>query len=57
MVTADDTLVGGEDDDTLDGGAGRDLASFLDATAGVTVDLTSAPPLVAGRTRSPGSRT
>ena len=44
-----DTLDGGDGDDVLDGGAGADIltggdgfdtASYLDATAGVTIDLT-----------------
>ena len=35
-----DTLVGGAGNDSLDGGAaGSDTASYIDATAGVTVSL------------------
>ncbi|HYC96394.1 MAG TPA: hypothetical protein VEB62_00415, partial [Brevundimonas sp.] len=35
----DDALNGGEGDDRLDGGVGRDVVSYVDARAGVTVDL------------------
>ncbi|MFB9224975.1 hypothetical protein [Paracoccus cavernae] len=34
-----DTLMGGQGNDTLDGGQGVDLASYADATSGVTVNL------------------
>jgi large repetitive protein len=37
--SGDDLLVGGAGDDTLAGGTGSDTALFVDATAGVTVDL------------------
>ena len=37
----DDTLQGGQGNDTLAGGAGRDQADFSQATAGVTVNLTT----------------
>ena len=37
----DDTLFGGEGNDWLIGGAGVDRASYADATAGVTVDLSN----------------
>ncbi len=36
-----DTLTGGAGDDRIDGGAGSDRASYADATAGVTIDLTA----------------
>ncbi|WP_192875118.1 enhanced entry virulence factor RtxA [Legionella pneumophila] len=35
----DDILAGGAGNDTLDGGAGNDTATYIDATAGVTVSL------------------
>ncbi|MBC6981698.1 calcium-binding protein [Caulobacter sp. 17J80-11] len=38
----DDLLTGGEGGDLLDGGAGTDTASYLEAAAGVTVNLTKA---------------
>ena len=38
----DDTLMGGAGADRLDGGTGRDLASYVDAGAGVRADLVSA---------------
>ena len=34
-----DTLDGGDGDDIMDGGSGNDTASYISATAGVTVDL------------------
>ncbi len=39
-LEGDDTLTGGAGDDLLRGGAGRDTASYVDAPAGVQVDLT-----------------
>ena len=36
-----DVLLGGDGADVLDGGNGMDTASYADATAGVTVDLTA----------------
>jgi VCBS repeat-containing protein len=36
-----DILIGGAGDDRLDGGAGFDHASYADAAAGVTIDLTA----------------
>ena len=36
-----DILIGGAGDDRLDGGAGYDRASYADAAAGVTIDLTA----------------
>jgi serralysin len=47
-LAGDDTLIGGEgndvlkggaDEDALDGSAGQDTASYVDAPAGLTVDL------------------
>lgn len=35
----DDILDGGDGDDTIDGGAGADMASYLTASSGVTVNL------------------
>lgn len=37
-----DVLIGGAGADVLDGGAGKDIASYRDATSGVTVDRTVA---------------
>ena len=34
-----DTLTGGAGNDLLDGGAGQDIATFIDATAAITVNL------------------
>jgi VCBS repeat-containing protein len=39
--SGNDTLIGGAGDDRLDGGAGYDRASYADAAAGVTIDLTA----------------
>ena len=36
-----DTLIGGEGSDTLRGDAGLDYASYIDATSGVTINLTT----------------
>jgi Ca2+-binding RTX toxin-like protein len=38
-VGDNDTLIGGANNDVLDGGAGTNTASYLTASAGVTVDL------------------
>ena len=39
-----ETLIGGTGNDTLDGGGGNDLATFSDATVGVSVDLAVTGP-------------
>ncbi|HAT8179478.1 TPA: type I secretion C-terminal target domain-containing protein, partial [Legionella pneumophila] len=40
----DDILAGGAGNDTLDGGTGIDTATYIDATAGVTVSLNTGSP-------------
>ncbi|MEA1071104.1 M10 family metallopeptidase [Sphingomonas sp. LY160] len=46
--TGDDLLLGGAGDDLLIGGEGNDTASYSDATAGVTVDLSNTGAQVTG---------